>query len=269
MSIGGMGGMGMGGTKGWTRDAGWACMLRSLLAAGCGRVGVSGYFFSFGLVSSWILYGPRSHSPACARPCPLYSFLGGTSLGRRYVSFRAGAGRSTPMLFTFPRWAAPARILCLVIRRHSFLLLFGRLLFCAAYIFLSFLLGVPAALTSRSAQAYFSYIWTSCLLVFLPYVRPFISAFIFWKGVFPLPPRLSSAFILSHPFTSSSFPPPSFFSATRERHCATVAHTPRPCTHPVSRPSWGASRRTSTALHLEGSGRAHPCFLGARGRGRP
>ncbi|KAJ7301947.1 hypothetical protein DFH08DRAFT_1090011 [Mycena albidolilacea] len=34
MSIGGMGGMGMGGTKGWMSDAGWACMLRSVLAAG-------------------------------------------------------------------------------------------------------------------------------------------------------------------------------------------------------------------------------------------
>ncbi|KAJ6601556.1 hypothetical protein B0H10DRAFT_2082141 [Mycena sp. CBHHK59/15] len=159
-------------------------------------------------------------------------------------------------------------MLCLVIQRRSFLLLFGRLLFCAAYVLLSFLLDVPAALTSRSAQAaYFSYIWTSCLFVFLPYGLLFRHLF-FGKGVFPLPPPLSFTFILSDPFTSSSFPPPSFF-LRRTSDIARPSPTPCPRTHPVSHPSWGAPRRTSTALHLEGSGRAHPCFLDTRGRGRP
>jgi hypothetical protein len=37
-----IGGMGMGGTKGWTSDSGWVCMLRTshrLLATALGRVG--------------------------------------------------------------------------------------------------------------------------------------------------------------------------------------------------------------------------------------
>lgn len=88
---------------------------------------------------------------------------------------------------------------------RSFLFLFRRLLLYAAFISLSFLLDVPAALTSRSAQIAYFFFFASGRLVFsFFFCAAFHFGICFSGGMFQLPPPLSFTFILSHPLTSSS-----------------------------------------------------------------